>query len=95
MAKETAMAKEAVKAKRVHRATYAKDKKKGGYLVRVQGPQSNHFAKREVPVTLKNGSEQLETLDSLIWTGKDQESGENVTLYSFVAKPKEEVEVEF
>lgn len=95
MAKETAMAKEAVKSKRIHKASYAKDKKKGGYLIRVQGPNSNMFAGREVPVSMKSGDEQLETLGSLIWTGKDQDSGENVTLYSFVAKPKEKVEAEF
>lgn len=81
--------------KRAHRATYAKDKRKGGYIIRVQGPASNRFAGKEVPVTLKDGSEQMETLEKLIWSGKDQESGEPVTLYSFVAKPKEDVDSEF
>jgi hypothetical protein len=82
-------------AERLHRATYAKDKRKGGYLVRVQGPHSNMFVGRAVPVTMKNGSEQEETLEALIWSGKDQETGEPVTLYSFVAKPREEIEVVF
>jgi hypothetical protein len=81
--------------KRAHRATYAKDKRKGGYLVRVAGPHSNMFAGREVPVTMKDGTEQKEKLDGLIWSGKDKETGEPVTLYSFVAKPKETVDAEF
>lgn len=83
---------ETVKPKRQHRATYAKDKRKGGYLIRVQGPHSNMFAGKEVPVTLKSGDEQMEKLEALVWTGKDEESKEPVTLYSFVAKPKEKVE---
>ena len=81
--------------KRAHRATYSTDKKKGGYLVRVEGPHSNAFAKRDVPVTLKNGTEQTERLQKLIWTGKDQETGVPVSLYTFEAKPREEVELAF
>jgi hypothetical protein len=81
---------------RQHRATYARDKKKGGYLIRVAGPHSNAFSGREVPVILKDGSEQTETLDRLIWTGTDNETHEPVSLYSFIAKPKEAVEdIEF
>lgn len=71
-----------------HRATYARDKKKGGYLIRVAGPDSNAFAGRDVPVTTKDGGTHTEKLDRLIWAGKDQESGDNVSLYSFVAKPR-------
>lgn len=81
--------------KRAHKASYAKDKKKGGYLIRVEGPHSNAFAGREIPVSMKSGDEQLETLGTLIWTGKDQETGLPVTLYTFVAKPKEKVEAVF
>jgi len=81
--------------KRLHRATYTKDKKKGGYLVRVEGPNSNMFAGREVPVILRDGSENIEKLTNLIWTGKDQESGNPVSLYVFAPKPKEKIEVEF
>ena len=81
--------------KRLHKATYAKDKLKGGYLVRVEGLHSNMFAGRDVPVVRKDDSETVETLDSLIWTGKDNESGKPVTLYSFVAKPKDDIEVAF
>jgi hypothetical protein len=83
------------KTKRAHRATYATDKRNGGYLIRVAGPQSNMFAGREVPVTLKNGQEHAEKLTSLVWAGVDQESGENVALYRFESKPREEIAAEF
>lgn len=75
-------------AKRAHRATFATDKRKGGYLIRVTGPNSNAFVGREVPVTLKNGNEEQHTLEKLIWSGKDNESGEPVSLYAFAAKPR-------
>lgn len=78
-----------------HKATYATDKRKGGYLIRVAGPDSNAFAGKEVPVTTKDGNEHLEKLDKVIWTGKDKESGIPVTLYTFVAKPKEKVDAEW
>lgn len=82
-------------AKRAHKATYAKDKRKGGYMVRVEGPMSNAFVGREVPVTMKDGSEHKEKLVTLVWAGKDNESGKPVALYSFEAKPKEKVDAEF
>jgi hypothetical protein len=81
---------------RKHRATYATDKKKGGYLIRVTGPWAEQFAGRTVPVTTKAGTEHEETLSRLLWTGKDTETGDNVALYTFVAKPREaEKEVQF
>lgn len=81
--------------KRAHRATYASDKKKGGYLIRVAGPNSNLFAGREVPVTTIKGAEHNEQLTKLIWTGTDKETGEPVSLYTFLARPREQVAVEF
>lgn len=81
--------------KRAHRATYATDKKTGGYLIRVAGPHANAFAGRTVPVNLKDGSEQSEKLERLIWSGKDKETGENVSLYKFEAKPREQTEIQF
>jgi len=87
---------EAATKKRAHKASYAKDKKNGGYIIRVEGPNANAFAGREVPVTMKDGDEHQEKLLSLIWAGKDMESGKPVALYSFEAKPKdEEVDVAF
>lgn len=77
---------------RAHRATYATDKRKGGYLIRVSGPRANAFVGREVPVTLRDGSEQNEKLVKLIWSGTDKENGEPVSLYSFEAKPREAAE---
>lgn len=78
------------KSGRSHKATYATDKRKGGYLVRVIGPRASEFAGREVPVTRKDDSEDLETLDRLIWSGNDDETGKPVGLYTFKAKPREE-----
>ena len=42
--------------KRSHKATYARDKRKGGYLIRVIGPNAAAFAGREVPVIRKDDS---------------------------------------
>lgn len=81
--------------KRSHKATYATDKKKGGYLVRVAGPHAPDFAGREVPVTRRDGTEGLEMLEKVIWTGKDQESGETVALYKFASKPRDMDEIVF
>jgi hypothetical protein len=81
--------------KRQHLATYSRDKKKGGWMIRVEGPTPNMFAGREVPVLMKDRSEQMETLDALIWFGTDEESGKPVALYSFTPKPREEHIVEF
>jgi hypothetical protein len=79
-----------------HKATYAADKRKGGYLIRVEGPTPDRFAGREVPVTRRDGSSETERLDRLIWTGKDSESGKPVSLYTFVAKPRDaEKQAEF
>lgn len=80
------------KPKRLHRATYARDKRKGGYLIRVAGPTAERFAGREVPVTTKSGDEHMEKLTGLIWTGTDQESGEKVALYSFESRPRDEAD---
>lgn len=77
---------------RQHKATYSRDKRNGGYLVRVQGPNANRFAGREVPVTRKDDSEDIEKLDSLVWAGKDKDSGMPVALYSFIAKPRDELQ---
>jgi len=77
---------------RLHRATYATDKRKGGYMIRVAGPQAGRFAGRVVPVTRKDGSESEEALVKLTWSGKDDETGENVALYTFEPRPREEVD---
>lgn len=73
-----------------HKATYATDKRKGGYLVRVTGPDSNAFAGREVPVATKAGQQHPEKLVKVQWSGKDKESGENVTLYTFEGRPRDQ-----
>lgn len=77
------------KAGRAHRATYATDKRKGGYLIRVVGPNAASFAKRAVPVNTKKGDEHMETLDRLITSGTDKDSGEPYALYSFESRPRD------
>lgn len=79
--------------KPLHRATYARDKRKGGYLIRVAGPYPEMFAGRTVPVTRKDASTSDEKLDALIWTGVDDENGGNVALYSFIARPRDDREI--
>jgi hypothetical protein len=80
-----------------HKATYASDKKNGGYNVRVVGPEPNAFAGRTVPVTTRGGGVHMEDLTRLIWTGPgtDQDAGQFVALYEFKPKPKEAKQTEF
>lgn len=75
-------------APRQHKATYSKDKRKGGYLIRVEGPHAAKFVDRAVPVTRRDGSETVEQLKGLLWTGTDEESGKPVALYEFEQKPR-------
>jgi hypothetical protein len=82
---------------RKHRATYARDKKNGGYLVRVEGPNANAFAGREVPVNTLRGDEHAEKLKALLWSGiNDGEyggiPGTPVALYSFESRPRDDEE---
>lgn len=88
--------------KRLHSATYAKDKKSGGYLVRVMGPHAGEFAGREVPVgRMGTNEETMEKLVSLVWLGTDTGfqdrpgTGQPVALYKFEAKPRVKVDHEF
>lgn len=76
-------------AKPLHKATYATDKRKGGYLVRIAGPYPEKFVGREVPVTMKSGEQHNEKLQRLIWTGTDNESGGLVALYAFESRPRD------
>jgi lantibiotic modifying enzyme len=86
---------------RKHRATYARDKRNGGYLIRVAGPYAELFSGHTVPVTMKDGSEHEELLENLVWVGTTSPEskvgipGEKVALYHFAAKPREQVEPEF
>lgn len=77
------------KEQRAHKATFARDKRKGGYLIRVIGPQADQFAGREVPVTRKDDTESTEKLVGLIWAGTDEETSRPVALYSFEPRPRE------
>lgn len=87
--------------KRSHKATYSRDKRKGGYLVRVVGPHATEFVGREVPVSRNDNTEGLEKLEKLITSGVDDgkiipaDKGKNWALYTFEAKPKGVEEVVF
>ena len=89
------------KKKRTHKATYASDKRNGGYLVRVIGPHANAFVGREVPVTRNNGSESMEKLTKLVHTGVDDgkvvkaDEGKKYALYKFESRPRDEEIVPF
>lgn len=77
---------------RKHRATYATDKRTGGYLIRVVGPNCEAFVGREVPVTTRANTEHMEKLTRLVWTGQDKETQEKVALYKFESKPREQAD---
>ena len=83
------------KAGRKHKATYARDKRSGGYLIRIAGPFAERFIGREVPVELRDGTEHNEKLQALIWAGVDKETGSKVALYRFESRPREVETVEF
>lgn len=88
-------------AKREHKATYARDKRNGGYLVRVIGPHANKFVGKIVPVVKRDDSESEELLEAVVWTGIDTGTEQNpgtgkpVALYMMAAKPKTDNEVLF
>ena len=86
---------ETIAPKPKHKASYATDKRSGGYLVRVSGPYPEKFAGREIPVTQKSGEMHMEKLTRLIWTGADTETGERVALYKFESRPREEITFDF
>jgi len=74
---------------RQHRASYATDKRNGGYLVRVEGPRAGDFVGREVPVTRLDRSENTEKLVRLIWKGVDKETASPCALYKFEPRPRD------
>lgn len=88
------MASETKAPARQHKATYARDKKTGGYLIRIAGPNANQFAGMEVPVTTISNEEHVEKLKNLVWSGVDTgeyggKKGEPVALYQFESQPRE------
>ena len=96
MSKETNVsAMPAATPKRAHKATYATDKRKGGYIIRVEGPNAHLFVGRTVPVTTKSGEEHEETLLRVLWGGKDKETGAKVALYDFENKPRDLDDIPF
>ena len=92
MASENEKNRQPAKGERKHKASYGRDKLKGGYIIRVEGPNASAFAGRQVPVTKLDGSESVETLSTLIWTGNDEKTGRPVALYHFEPKPREELD---
>lgn len=80
--------------KRLHRATFATDNIEGGYMVRVEGPNADKFAKRTIPVTRFNGEETEIELKSMTWTGPDKVTGVKVALYKIVKHPRVKVDAD-
>lgn len=101
MAKDRETGNEPAKPARQHKATYSRDNREGGWLVRIVGPSANKFANRDVPVTRNDGSENVETLGKLITSGVDEgnviaaDKGKNYALYKFQPKERVETEAEF
>lgn len=81
-----------------HRATFSRDKQRGGYNIRVEGPYANRFAGREVPVTLLSGEVKKETLIGVLWAGmtepQDGTAPQPVALYDFVRAERVEFDDE-
>jgi hypothetical protein len=78
---------------RAHTASYSKIRGEPfKWFIRIVGPSAEKFSGREIPVTTKSGEEHAEKLSKMIWNGEDRQSGENVALYEFLAKPKVEGE---
>lgn len=81
---------------RTHKATYAKDRKEGGYNLRVIGPHAKKMGRRWLPVTRFDGSENMEYALDIIWSGTDDGTedrpgtGLPVALFSMWKAPKEE-----
>jgi len=94
-------------AKREHKATFAADKRNGGFCVRIIGPHANKFSGKIVPVTKRDDTETLEQLDRVVWTGIDTGvpakdgkpaivgTGKPVALYTFIPKPAVDDEILF
>jgi hypothetical protein len=81
---------------RKHRATYARDKRQGGYMVRIVGPHAADFRVGQfVPVTRMDGSEAMEQLNGLVWKGTDEESSQPCALHQMVKRARAEQELEF
>jgi hypothetical protein len=78
-----------------HKATYAADKRKGGWLVRVEGPRPDSFVGRIVPVTRRDDTVGDEALERVVWSGKDEDTGKPVCLYKFAPKPQSLDEIPF
>lgn len=73
-----------------HKATYASDKyNPGQYNIRIVGPHAAKFRPgREIPVTKKDNTENIETLGKCFWAGTDEETRQPVALYHFESKPR-------
>jgi len=79
---------------RKHRATYAKKKDENknpmpGYNLRIEGPHAKEFSRKWVPVTRVDGTESMEFAMMKLWDGKDEDTGQNVALFTMWKKPKE------
>lgn len=95
---------------RQHKATFAKDNRNPGkYNVRIEGPNAGKFSMREVPVTMRDGTEKTVKVLDCFWSEAHSERTDDegniieparpgimVALYHFKPEPRqEEPEAEF
>jgi hypothetical protein len=82
---------------RQHRASFSRDKNTGGFNIWVEGPSANKFAGKYVPVTLFDGTEQMEKCLKLTWTGISSLTDKPAAVYTFLkkARPKKDDGVTF
>lgn len=81
---------------RAHKATYARDKRQGGYLVRITGPRAKEFRVGQyVPVTRMDGSENMEQLNGLVWQGTDEDTSAPCALYQMTKRARAVDAIEF
>ena len=73
---------------RQHRASFSRDKNTGGFNIWVEGPNATKFAGKYVPVTLFDGSEQMEKCIKLTWSGVSSLTDKPAAVYTFMKKAR-------
>lgn len=67
-------------------ATFQRNKRGNGWIVRVVGPHSEAFSYKSIPVTMKDGSTKMVELTNVIWSGYTDDD-EEISLYGIVYAP--------
>lgn len=67
-------------------ATFQRNKRGNGWIVRVVGPHSDAFSYKTIPVTMKDDSTKQVELTNVIWSGYTDDD-EEISLYGIVYAP--------